>query len=358
MSTTPTVRVHRSADFRLAGGAVLPELVQSHVTLGTLDAAGDNAVLVLHGLTTGPGMLGPGAFAAEGAWCDLVGPGRAIDTDRWFVVCPNALGSSYGSTGPASIDARTGRPYGMSFPDITVGDMIAAQKRLLDSYGVTRLVAAVGPSMGGYQAFEWGVTHPGFVQRVVAAVSAPFHHAKVTSAASLLATLRAEAAWREGGYADTPGSMQPFMTRLRETTLRRYGIEADLAAAFPDAALRRAEVERLAREWAAAFDPAALLALTRAMETFDVRPRLAAMRSVPLLYVLSRSDDAFPPTLAPQLMPQFAAAGIPAQYVELDSDKGHLASGADAALWSAELARFLHAPIRFPVPGAPACPTR
>ena len=125
-------RLHRSADFPLASGAVLPELVQSHVVLGTLNAAGDNAVIVLHGLTTGPSMLNPEAFAAEGAWCDLVGPGRAIDTDRFFVVCPNALGSSYGTTGPGSIDARTGKPHGTTFPDITVGDMIQAQKRLLD----------------------------------------------------------------------------------------------------------------------------------------------------------------------------------------------------------------------------------
>ncbi|MEP6501822.1 MAG: alpha/beta fold hydrolase [Betaproteobacteria bacterium] len=344
MSTLPALRVHRSADFRLASGAVLPELVQSHVTLGKLDASGANAVLVLHGLTTGPAMLSPGTFAAEGAWCDLVGPGRAIDTERWFIVCPNALGSSYGTTGPGSIDERTGRPWGTSFPAITVGDMVAAQKRLLDSYGVMRLVAAVGPSMGGYQAFEWGVTHPGFVQRVVAAVSAPFHDARVASSAALLAQLSAEPAWRDGGYADTPGSLQPFMARVRKATLARYGIAAELAARLPDPARREAELQRLAHEWAAAFDPAALLALTRAMDRFDVRPRLAAMRGVPLLYVLSRSDAAFPPSLAPESMTLFAAAGIPVQYLELASDMGHLASGADAHLWSAQLARFLQAP--------------
>jgi homoserine O-acetyltransferase/O-succinyltransferase len=335
-------RLHRSADFRLASGVVLPELVQSHVALGTLNAAGDNAVIVLHGLTTGPAMLDPRAFAAEGAWSDLVGPGRAIDTGRYFVVCPNTLGSSYGTTGPASIDPRTGRPYGTTFPDFTVGDMIAAQKRLLDHYGVTRLVAAVGPSMGGYQAFEWGVAHPDFVRRVVAAVTCPYHRSPIASETSLRATLAAAPAWRDGCYVDTPGSMQPFMKTMRIATLARYGIDAELAADFPDPAARTAEIERLAAEWAAVFDPNALVALTRACDRFDVRPRLRDMKA-PLLYVNSRTDVGFPPELAGEVMPLLAAAGVDERYIELDSEKGHLASGADAALWSAELDRFLRA---------------
>ena len=336
-------RLHRSADFRLAGDAVLPELVQSHLALGTLNAAGDNAVIVLHGLTTGPAMLNPGAFAAEGAWSDLVGAGRAIDTNRYFVVCPNALGSSYGTTGPASIDPRTGKPYGTTFPDMTVGDMIRAQKRLLDHYGVKRLALAVGPSMGGYQAFEWGVAYPDFVQRVVAAVTCPYHRSPIASETALRATLAAAPAWRDGHYVDTPGSMRPYMATMRIATLKRYGIEADLVEAFPDPAARAAEIERLAAEWAAVFDPNALLALTRACDRFDVRARLRHMRA-PLLYVNSRTDVGFPPELAAEVMPLFAAAGIRARYIDLDSDKGHLASGADAAPWSDELARFLLEP--------------
>ncbi len=336
-------RLHRSTDFRLGSGAVLPELVQSHIALGTLNSAGDNAVIVLHGLTTGPSMLNPGAFAAEGAWSDLVGPGRAIDTKRWFVVCPNALGSSYGTTGPASLDPRTGKPYGTAFPDMTVGDMIEAQKLLLDHYGVTRLVAAVGPSMGGYQAFEWGVAYPDFVQRVVAAVTCPYHRSPIASEIALRETLAKAPAWRDGAYVDTPGSMQPYMKTMRIATLHRYGIENELAAALPDAAARAAEIERLAADWATVFDPNALLTLTKACDRFDVRPRLRDMRA-PLLYVNSRTDVGFPPELASEVMPLLAAAGVQARYIELDSDKGHLASGADAALWSDDLARFLREP--------------
>ena len=337
-------RLHRSMGFRLASGAVLPELVQSHLALGALNAAGDNAVIVLHGLTTGPSMLDPGAFAAEGAWSDLVGPGRAIDTERFFVVCPNALGSSYGTTGPASIDPRTGKSYGTTFPDMTVGDMIEAQKVLLDHYGVTRLAAAVGPSMGGYQAFEWGVAYPEFVQRVVAAVTCPYHRSPIASEVALRETLSRAPAWRDGAYVDTPGSMQPHMKTMRVATLKRYGLENELAAAFPDPAAREAEIERLAAGWAAVFDPNALMTLTRACDRFDVRPRLRDMRA-PLLVVNSRTDVGFPPELALEVMPLLAAAGVNARYIELDSDKGHLASGADAALWSAELKRFLDQPV-------------
>ena len=337
-------RLHHSTDFRLASGVVLPELLQSHVALGTLNDSGDNAVIVLHGLTTGPSMLNPDAFAAEGAWSDLVGPGRAIDTDRFFVVCPNALGSSYGTTGPASIDPRTGRPYGPTFPDVTVGDMIHAQKRLLDHYGVTRLVAAAGPSMGGYQAFEWGVAYPDFVQRVAAAVTCPYHRSKIASEIALREALAAAPAWRDGQYVDTPGSMVPTMRTMRIATLKRYGIESELTATLPDPSAREAAIDRLATDWAAAFDANALLTLTRACDRFDVRPRLHDMRA-PLLYVNSRTDIGFPPELAAEVMPLFQAAGIQARYIELDSDKGHLASGADAALWSDDLARFLQAPV-------------
>ena len=119
-----TRRLHRSADFALANGAVLPELVQSHLALGTLNAAGDNAVIVLHGLTTGPAMLAPGAFAAEGAWCDLVGPAaRSTPTDSsWCVPTRSARAMAHGPGQPRPAQRP---PYGTTFPDMTVGDMIA-----------------------------------------------------------------------------------------------------------------------------------------------------------------------------------------------------------------------------------------
>jgi len=336
------LHVHRSRNFRLASGELLPELATAYATLGTLNADRSNAVLVLHGYTTGPSMLFPGSNAAEGSWSGLVGPGRAIDAERFFVICPNMLGSSYGSTGPGSIDPRNGRPYGIAFPRICVSDIVDAQKILLEALGITRLAAVIGPSLGAMQAFEWATRYPERVARVVAAVGAPFRPDGVVSHDAVLRQFEQEPSWRNGGYHEQPGGMVPCLARMRIATLERYGIDAELEGRFPDRAARRREIERLAHEWAREFDAGSLLTLARAIENFDVRANLPRM-TASLLYVLSRSDDMFPPALARDLAPYFNVAGLRWSYVEIDSDKGHLASGADSDLWAGELSRFLAA---------------
>lgn len=333
--------MHHAEDVRLECGAVLPSLTTAYTTLGDLNAERSNAVLVLHGYTTGPTMLFPGTSAAEGSWSGLVGPGRALDTQRFFVICPNMLGSSYGSTGPKSVDPRTGRPYGMAFPPITLGDIVAAQVRLLDSLGIDRTWAVAGPSLGAMQAFAWATRYPERVARVVAAVGAPYCPPGVLRASEVLAQLASDPAWNGGHYA--PGALVATLTRMRIATLEHYGIGAELAARFPEAPPRRREIERLALEWAQEFEPSALVTLARAAEVFDVRTELARIRA-PLLYVLSRTDEMFPPSLARELAPRFDAAGLHWNYLELASDKGHLASGADSALWADALADFIAAP--------------
>src|ERR1700733_9205698 len=161
------------ADFPLRNGSVLPEVTLAYVTRGRLAPDGRNAILVTHGYTSGPRMIEPGVGSSEGAWSTLVGPGAPIDTDRYFVICSNMLGSSYGSTNGASIDPRTGKPYGSRFPRITVEDIVTAQKHLLDGLGVKHLRAVVGPSYGGFQAFQWGVTFPSLMDGIVAVVTSP-----------------------------------------------------------------------------------------------------------------------------------------------------------------------------------------
>jgi len=196
----------------------------------------------------------------------------------------------------------------------------------------------VGPSFGGYQALQWGITYPDFVERVVAAVSAPFNPPGAVAYAPMLEQLQARPEWNAGHPA--PGAMLPFLTQVRVATLQRYGVEAELAARFPQAEARAAEVQRLAREWAQAFDAGSLVTLARAAEGFDVRARLGELRA-PLLWVLSRSDAVFPPALAHELAPKLDAVGARWSYLELDSDFGHLASGADAALWADALREFM-----------------
>jgi homoserine O-acetyltransferase len=315
------------ADFRLQSGDVLPEVTIAYCTRGHLASDGRNAVLVTHGYTSGHRMIEAGAGSSEGSWSTLVGPGAPIDTDKCFIVCSNMLGSSYGSTNAASRDPRTGRPYGSHFPHITVADIVTAQRRLLQHLGVQHLRAVVGPSYGGFQAFQWAVTFPDSMDGVVPVVSSPRPPSR-DRVATLLARFERDPNWHGGDYYDTPG-MGETLRALRIETLKRYGMNAG-----------EAEIARLASIWAKEFDANSLLILGRAMEAYDVTPELRRIR-VPVLYVLSRTDELFPPSLAPEVMDSLRGVGVNASYFEIDSDRGHLASGADAAKWAPALRAFM-----------------
>jgi len=325
------------ADFRLERGGTLPEVTIAYTTRGTLAPDGRNAILVTHGYTSGHQMIEPGGGSSEGAWSTLVGPGMPIDTDRYYVVASNMLGSSYGSTNAASTDPRTGRPYGSSFPDITLTDIVTAQRRLLDHLGVRHLRAVVGPSYGGFQAFQWAVTFPDFMDGVVPVVSAPRSRGDMTT--ELRARFARDPNWNGGDYYAT-GGMATTMTALRVETLKRYGMMEALADRFPALADREAAIHRVAAHWAESFDANSMLILGRAAEQYDVTGQLDRIR-VPVLYVLSRTDQLFPPTLAPRVLDALQAAGVQASYFEIDSDRGHLASGADGAKWAPALRDFL-----------------
>ena len=327
-------------DLKLRLGGVLRSARLAYITRGRLAADGRNAVLLTHGYTSSHSFIEGGSGASEGGWSDLVGPGLAIDTDRFFVVSSNMLGSSFGSTAPRSTNPATGRPYGPDFPPITLTDIVAAQRRLLDALGVRELHAVVGPSYGGFQAFTWGVEHPDFLRGLVAAVSgltAP----RSLDPAPLAARLAEDPNWNGGHYYDRPGGVLATMMAVREETLRRYGLDEELAARLPDKAARDAEIRRRAREWAEAADAHSLLVLGRALDHYDLRGELGRIRAQ-VLYVLSRTDRLFPPALAAEVMPALAAAGVRATYAEIDSEHGHLASGTEAAKWAPALRAFLH----------------
>src|SRR6201996_1022959 len=223
-SKTFTIR-----DFRLQSGAVLGEVTIAYRTLGTLSPERDNVVLVTHGFTSGPQMISPGGVTGEGAWSQLVGPGKPVDTNRYFAICPNMLGSSYGSTNAASIDPATGKPYGSRFPDITVGDIVATQHAMLASLGIERLVAIVGPSYGGFQAFQWAVDYPGAMKGIAVIVTAPTLPPGRAdgNVERLLSTLSKDPNWNGGDYYDRGGVLES-MIQIRSTTLKTYGIETRL----------------------------------------------------------------------------------------------------------------------------------
>jgi homoserine O-acetyltransferase len=325
-------------DFRTTGGETLPEVTLAYVTRGTLAADGRNAILITHGYTSGPRMIEPDGASSEGAWSILVGPGAPIDTDRYFVICSNMLGSSYGSTNAASLDPRTGKPYGSRFPRITVEDIVTAQMRMLQGLGVTHLRAVVGPSYGGFQAFQWGVTFPEFMDGIVPVVTSP-RPPSGNRISGLLKWFEPDPNWNGGDYYET-GGVKQTLTALRVDTLTGYGMANSLAARFPNKADADAELHRIAAQWAEVFDANSLFILGRAMDTYDVASQFDRIK-VPVLYILSRTDALFPPTLAPGVMAELKNAGVDATYFEIDSENGHLASGADADKWAPVLRSFM-----------------
>jgi len=328
-------------DLALEKGGELPNVRLAHVTYGRLAPGGRNAVLLTHGYTSSHMMAHPNpSGASEGSWAELVGPGKPIDTDRFFVVSSNMLGSAYGSTAASSFNPASGHAYGPDFPAITLTDIVTAQKKLLDLLGVRHLAAVVGPSYGGFQAFQWGVTFPDFMDGLVPVVTAP-RRPNESNVEALQARMARDPNWNGGHYYEA-GGILATMADIREETLRRYGIEAELDPRLPDKAARDAAIRATAEAWARAFDGHALLVLGRAMQGWDATPHFGRIKAR-LLYVLSRTDALFPPSLAPGVMADLKAAGVDAAYAEIDSEHGHLASGTDAAKWAASLRRFMDA---------------
>jgi homoserine O-acetyltransferase/O-succinyltransferase len=239
----------------------------------------------------------------------------------------------------ASINPRTGKPYGADFPAITVRDIVAAEKALLEALGVEHLVAVAGPSYGGYQAFQWAVDYPDFMDGIVPVVTAPRARYAEQSLAELQARLAADPEWNGGHYYERGGA-KTVLTELRVEMLKRNGIEAALAGRYPDRAAREAEIRRQAVDWAQRWDANSLVILRRGTIGYDtVRdfPKIKAK----VLYILCRTDRLFPPSIAPEVMDALATAAVDARYFEIDSDLGHSASGPEHAKWSPTLREFL-----------------
>ncbi len=334
-------RMFTTRDFKLESGQVLPEMSLAYETYGRLAPDGTNAILVTHGFTSSQHAAGKYAAsdALPGWWDGLIGPGKAIDTERYFVVSSNMLGSSYGSTAPRSINPATGKPYGPDFPLITVRDIVTAQRAMLDSLGVTRLVAVAGPSFGGYQAFQWAVTYPDYMRGIVPVVTAPKGSGGEQAVTSLVTQLARDPNWNGGWYYDR-GGIPATLTAMRVDTLMRYGSYEALAARFPDSTLRQAEVRTMAETWARDFDANSLVTLRRASTRFDAARDFDQVRAK-VLYVLSRTDKLFPPSIAPGVMDKLATARLDARYVEIDTEFGHTASGPEWAKWAPALRDFL-----------------
>ena len=263
-------------DLVLDSGRVLPDVRLAHETWGTFD--GGNAVLVLHALTGDShvvGDAGPG-HPTPGWWGTLVGPGRPIDTDRFFVVAANILGGCQGSTGPASLDPD-GMPWGGSFPTLTVRDQVRAEVALADRLGIARWHGVVGGSAGGMRALEWAIEHPDRVDRLfLLATSAAASAEQIALSRTQVAAIENDPAFFDGHYYDGPQGPLAGLDLARRIAHIAYRSEAELAERFGrtvqddgawavDSYLRHHGAKLVRR-----FDANSYVVLTSSMDTHDV----------------------------------------------------------------------------------------
>lgn len=327
-------------NFRLQNGFILPEMHLAYITLGRLSADGKNAILLTHGFTSSHRLSkANNAEASEGGWQLLVGPDKPIDTNKYFVISSNMLGSSYGSTGPKSIDPSTNKPYGLTFPKISFSDIVKAQYELVTQLGVRHLRAIVGASYGGFQAFQWAVDYPEMVSGIVAAMSSLWAPNDGLTVESLKLRFERDPNWHGGDFYDR-GSVTDMMTELRIEMLREYGAESGLTARGVTSEDMPNTLRELALPWAQQFDPNSLLVLLRAAKDLSLADKLQRIRAK-VLYLLSSSDRLFPPEIATSVTEALHQAGVDITYRLIDSNRGHRASHEDAAKWSSDLKNFL-----------------
>lgn len=332
--------------FALEFGGVLRGVQLAYETWGTLDDEASNAVLVCHALT-GDAHAAPTRSRPDdsGWWEDFVGPGRPIDTDRFFVVCINILGGCQGSTGPASIDPGTGAPYGADFPLVSVRDVVRSQRRVADALGIDRWHAVVGGSMGGMQSLEWAIMYPERVGRCIslASCAAASPQQVAWSAVGRLAIVL-DPRWRGGQYYDAaPGdgpsaglavarqiaqityrTDQVFQKRFARSTVDRLS-DFDLWGRFDVESYLDHHGQKLVRR----FDANSYLVLNRLMDLHDVgRGRNGIDRALarivsPTLVASISSDALYPPRLQQELAEALGRLGCPHEYHVVESPEGH-----------------------------------
>ena len=349
---------------RLDSGAALGPITVAYQTYGQLNAAKTNAILVCHALTGDQ-------FAAErhpitgkeGWWQLMIGPGRPLDTERYFVICANVLGGCMGTTGPVEINPATGQPYGLGFPVITIGDMVRVQARLLDQLGIERLFCVLGGSMGGMQVLEWAARYPERVFSAVPIASAARHSAQNIAFHEVgRQAIMADPDWQGGNYLrsgrrPTRGlsvaRMAAHITYLSEAALHRkfgralqdragisYGFEADFQV---ESYLRHQGISFVDR-----FDANSYLYITRAMDYFDLAASydgvLAnAFRGAATRFcVISFSSDwLFPTAESRELVRALTAVAANVSFCEIETDRGHDAFLLDEPEFHRVLAGFL-----------------
>jgi homoserine O-acetyltransferase/O-succinyltransferase len=327
-------------------GVRLDRLTVAYCTYGRLNATASNAILICHALTGDQYVAGTHPVSGRPGWWErVVGPGRPIDTDRWFVICTNVLGGCMGSTGPRDPhDGAAGDRFGIDFPPITIRDMVRAQKRLIDHFGITRLFAVVGGSMGGMQVLEWAATYPDSVFAAVPIASAAQHSAQniafhEVGRQAIFADpdFAAGHYWREGrvparGLA--VARMVAHITYLSEQALtRKFGRRLRGGAStslFDDMFEVESYLQHQGSAFVTRFDANSYLTITRAMDYFDLAAehggdlaRAFAGTSTRFCIISFSSDWLFPTAQSRAVALALNRVAANVSFVELESDKGH-----------------------------------
>jgi len=330
----------------LDAGRSLAPLTIAYATYGTLNGARNNTVLICHALTMDQFVASAHPVTGKPGWWDtMVGPGKPIDTNRFFVVCANVIGGCMGTTGPAETDPETGKPYGLTFPLVTVRDMVKAQAMLLDSLGIEEILCITGGSMGGMQVLQWAASYP---ERVVSAIpiATPARHSAQNIAFHEVGrqAIMADPDWHGGDYqlhGTMPSKglavarMAAHITYLSEAALqRKFGRSLQNRAAISFQFAPDFQVESYLHHQGLSFvdrfDANSYLYITRAMDYFDLAADYdgvlaEAFRGSKTRFciVSFTSDWLFPPIENKRIAHALNAAAANVSFVEIDTDGGH-----------------------------------
>jgi homoserine O-acetyltransferase len=363
-------------DLKLQSGASLGPITIAYETYGTLNPDRSNAILIEHALSGDAHVAGrhKADDAKPGWWDEAVGPGRAFDTSRYFVLCSNVVGGCRGTTGPSSTDPKTGKPYGLTFPLVTISDMVAAQKLLVDHLGIDRLLAVTGGSMGGMQALQWTVSYPERVRSaIILASTARVSPQSIALDEVARQAIYADPNWNGGNYygATPPNAglavarMIGHITYLSDRSMRaKFGRRLQEREQYGYQFATEFAVENYLKYRGSAFtqrfDANSFLYITRAIDYFDLahgRSSLAEafLRTQAKFLIVSYSSDwLYPPAESEELVRALLHNGIDATYVEIKSDHGHDAFLLEVDRLAGLTRDFLGRVERGAAPGAPA----
>lgn len=347
-------------------GRTLGPVTLAYETYGELDTAATNAVLVLHALSGDSHAAGyyDKSDPKPGWWDIMIGPGKPIDTDRYFVICSNVIGGCMGSTGPSSPDPDTGRPYGLTFPVITIGDMVRAQKRLVEHLGIKKLLCVIGGSMGGMQVLEWAVRYPEMVRAAVPLATTTKHSALAIAFNEVARqAIMADPKWNCGDYYDgeKPGHglavarMIGHITYLSDEAMRqkfdrRLQDRCEISFAFEEADFQVESYLRYqGQKFVDRFDANSFLYVTKAADYFNLEASHGGGSAVSAFakarcrfLVASFSSDWLYPTYQSRAMVQaMKKNGLDVSFVEIEAKWGHDAFLLPNARLSAMIDRFL-----------------